>query len=77
MAVSCLGERGVVKQTFLDLPPGFVGNPAATARCTFAQLAVGPGQTPNCPAGSAVGTVEIDTNRSVAGSGWHQQVRDL
>ncbi len=51
-----------VKQTFTDLPPGFVGNPAVAARCTFAQLAVGFGQTPNCPASSAVGTVEIDTN---------------
>ncbi len=48
-----------VKQTFLDLPPGFVGNPAAAARCTIAQLAVG--FPTNCPAGSAIGTVEIDT----------------
>jgi hypothetical protein len=56
----------MVKNTFIDLPPGFVGNPAAAARCTFAQLAVGPGQTPNCPAGSAVGTVEIDTNTPLA-----------
>jgi hypothetical protein len=52
----------MVKQTFIDLPPGFVANPAAAARCTFSQLAVDPGQIPNCPAASAVGTVEIDTN---------------
>ncbi len=51
-----------VKSTFTDLPAGFVGNPAVAARCTFTQLAVGQGQTPNCPASSAIGTVEIDTN---------------
>jgi hypothetical protein len=51
----------MVKQTFLDLPAGFVGNPATAARCTFAQLAVGFNLPPNCPPSSAVGTVEIDT----------------
>jgi hypothetical protein len=60
-----IGGVEFVKQTFIDLPPGFVANPAAAARCTFAQLAVGFDETPNCPAGSAVGTVEIDTNGSV------------
>jgi hypothetical protein len=52
----------MVKQTFLDLPPGFIGNPAVVARCTYVQLNVGFDATPNCPAASAIGTVEIDNN---------------
>ena len=57
------GEFGgveFVKQTFIDLPPGFVGNPAAATRCTVAQLGTLPDAS--CPASSAVGTVQIDTN---------------
>lgn len=53
----------MVKSTFLELPAGFVGNPSVTAaRCTYTQLAVGSGAPPNCPAASAVGTIEVDTN---------------
>jgi hypothetical protein len=43
-----------VKSTYVDSPPGFVGNPAATARCTMAQLQ-GAGV---CPARSLVGLIE-------------------
>lgn len=46
-----------IKSTFVDSPAGFVGNPAAVARCTMAQLEVS--GTPECPAGSQVGTIEL------------------
>jgi hypothetical protein len=46
-----------IKSTFVDSPPGFVGNPAVAARCTMAQLEVG--DPPSCPASSQIGTVEI------------------
>jgi hypothetical protein len=51
-----LGNVEFVKSTFIDSPPGFVGNPAAAARCTMAQLATVPS---TCPARSAVGSVEL------------------
>ncbi len=41
-----------VKSTFVDSPTGFVGNPAAAARCTAAEILT------SCPAASLVGTVE-------------------
>jgi hypothetical protein len=44
-----------VKSTYIDSPPGFVGNPAATARCTMAQLQASP---PVCPQKSLVGSIE-------------------
>jgi hypothetical protein len=46
-----------VKSTFVDSPPGFVGNPAAAARCTVSQIEVG--DPPSCPATSLVGMVEL------------------
>ncbi len=46
-----------VKSTFVDSPAGFVGNPAAAARCTADQIEVG--DPPSCPAGSVVGKVEL------------------
>jgi hypothetical protein len=46
-----------IKSTFVDPPPGFVGNPAALDRCTIVELET-PG-APSCPAGSAVGTIEL------------------
>jgi hypothetical protein len=52
------GDVEFVKQTFIDLPPGFVGNPAAATRCTVAELGTYP--DPSCPAGSRVGTVELE-----------------
>jgi hypothetical protein len=44
----------LVKQTFTDTPAGFIGNPAATPRCTMGQL-----NSVSCPASSAVGTIEL------------------
>ena len=46
-----------VRKVFVELPPGFVGNVAAATRCTIGQMAAD-----TCPAGSAVGTVELETN---------------
>ncbi|HEX2148678.1 MAG TPA: hypothetical protein VHI31_00680 [Actinomycetota bacterium] len=43
---------GTLKDVVADLPPGFVGNPMATAKCTQAQF---PG---SCPPGSQVGVIE-------------------
>jgi hypothetical protein len=51
-----------VKSTFVDSPAGFVGNPAAAARCTIARLQSG--DPPSCPALSLVGTVGIQTLNS-------------
>jgi hypothetical protein len=47
-----------VRALFTDLPPGFLGNPAAAARCTFAQLDSYP-QDPLCPEASKVGTIDL------------------
>jgi hypothetical protein len=55
---------GNVKSTFVDSPPGFVGNPAAAARCTVDQLGGGEFATPNCPDRSAVGTIDVVSNVS-------------
>jgi hypothetical protein len=49
-----------VKSTFVDSPPGFVGNPAAAARCTMEQLQEGLDDAPNCPDRSAVGTIDVE-----------------
>ena len=48
-----------VRAVFTDLPPGFVGNPAAAARCTFAQLNTPTLVPPLCPGDSKVGTIEL------------------
>jgi hypothetical protein len=47
-----------VRYTVTNLPPGFVGNVAAAARCTGAQLATDPNPI-QCPAGSAIGVVDL------------------
>jgi hypothetical protein len=53
-----------VKSTFVDSPAGFVGNPAAAARCTVAQIeATDP---PSCPVASLVGTVELNSRGIVS-----------
>ncbi len=44
---------------FVDLPPGFLGNPAAAARCTFAQMLPGGDALPACPEDSKVGVITI------------------
>jgi hypothetical protein len=49
-----------VKDIVVDTPPGLVGNPTVTAKCTLDQLAVDVGQTlagPLCPASSQVGVL--------------------
>jgi hypothetical protein len=55
------------KDAVVDLPPGFVGNPANVPQCTFAQLANG-GQSslPLCPPDSQVGTVTLRANNTPA-----------
>jgi uncharacterized repeat protein (TIGR01451 family) len=50
-----------VKDVFVDLPPGLVGNPTAVTQCTPAQLANSAGLSPQplCPPTSQVGTTTI------------------
>jgi uncharacterized repeat protein (TIGR01451 family) len=45
-----------VKEVVVDLPLGFVGDPQAAARCSFAELAKGTSTISGCPVGSRVGT---------------------
>jgi hypothetical protein len=52
-----LNDVDFVKSTYIDSPPGFVGNPAAAARCTMAQLKVTPVSA--CPDRSFVGAIEL------------------
>jgi hypothetical protein len=52
-----------VKSTFVDSPAGFVGNPSVTARCTVAQIETE--GSPSCPAGSAVGVVQLNVLGSI------------
>jgi hypothetical protein len=47
-----------LKDVFVDLPPGFVGNAAAAPRCTTEQLTA---FFPLCPPGSKVGTLKLST----------------
>lgn len=60
-----------VKDVVVDLPPGFVGNPQDASQCTEKELAPSPAETEitdemvKCPAGSAVGTIALDTNGRV------------
>jgi len=51
-----------VRDVFAELPPGFVGNPIATPRCTgsdFANIDVGK-SLPACPNSSALGLIALD-----------------
>jgi hypothetical protein len=47
---------GSIRDLTLHLPPGLVGNPSATPRCTRAQFDGG-----GCPAATQVGTTSVDT----------------
>jgi hypothetical protein len=47
---------GTLKDAFTELPPGFIGNPAATTRCSLKQFI---SFFPICPPGSQVGTVDV------------------
>ena len=54
-----LDPDGQPKNTIVDLPPGFIGNPAAVpTKCTFEQLD-DPAGAPVCPVSSQVGTVSL------------------
>jgi uncharacterized repeat protein (TIGR01451 family) len=55
------GESPVedVKDIFVVLPPGFIGNAAAFPRCPLGGLQSFP---PSCPSGSAVGQISFGTN---------------
>jgi hypothetical protein len=50
-----------LRSLFIDLPPGFLGNPAAAARCTFAQMKPLGADTPECPEDSKVGVIGLNT----------------
>lgn len=55
---------GHVKDVIAELPPGFIGNPTATPRCTgseFANIDVQKVQ-PGCPDSSAVGLISVGIN---------------
>jgi hypothetical protein len=61
-----VGARGVMSTTapvaefrdaFTDLPPGFLGNPAAAPRCVLQQLNQ---SFPICPPGSKIGTITLE-----------------
>jgi hypothetical protein len=60
-----MAAGGDLKDIHVTLPPGFVGNPTASSKCTAQQLnTVAPGQDPkhihnSCPDSSAVGVVVI------------------
>jgi hypothetical protein len=61
----------LVKSTYIDSPPGFVGNPAVAARCTMAQLRVS-----SCPVRSSVGTVEITVSNATTTSQLYNMVAE-
>jgi hypothetical protein len=49
---------GDVKNIFTTLPPGFVGNASAAARCKLAEFSV-PAIFPNCPPDSKIGEMRL------------------
>ena len=65
-AIGDLWPVEALRDTFVDLPPGLVGNPTNVAQCTAAQLANNPGgglaAAPLCPLESQVGTAVIRVN---------------
>jgi hypothetical protein len=51
-----------IRDAYVDLPPGLIGNPTAAGRCTLLQLSNGTGASdpkPLCPTDSQVGKVTI------------------
>jgi hypothetical protein len=51
------------KDVVVDLPPGFIGNPTSTARCTLLELSNGSfDPRPLCPPASQVGTTLVRFN---------------
>lgn len=57
---------GNAKTVAVTLPPGFVGNPQATVRCTRAQFNAIAGGSGRCPVQSQIGVVALDLH--VAGA---------
>jgi len=55
------------KETIVELPPGFIGNPQAMPQCTLSKLDEQPFAT-GCPAASRVGT--LDLNLQFTGLHW-------
>jgi uncharacterized repeat protein (TIGR01451 family) len=53
------GVEGQLKDTVVDLPVGFAGNPAAFPTCAAAQLAETEGFVSHCPLDSQVGTITV------------------
>ena len=54
------GNEGDLKDTVVDLPPGFAGDPAAAPTCTEAQLYGKSFIFSGCPVDSQVGTVTVE-----------------
>jgi hypothetical protein len=54
-----------IKDVFVELPPGFLGNPAAAPRCPIEHVNPFPG--PPCPVASRVGFVELGQNGGQGG----------
>jgi hypothetical protein len=51
--------EGDLKDTIVDLPPGFVGNPTVTPKCTLQQLGDAQSNIHNaCPSASQIGTID-------------------
>jgi hypothetical protein len=56
-----LAADGNVRNVYVDLPPGQVGNPTAVPRCTEQQLGgVKPPPTTECPAASQMGMIYLE-----------------
>ncbi len=62
---------GALKDLFVDLPPGVVGDPNATAKkCTLAELdssANGEGERVGCPKEAGLGNLSLNWSKLVAG----------
>jgi hypothetical protein len=52
---------GAVRDVVVETPPGFVGDPAATPKCTQQQMAEGGVKERGCPDSAQVGTILVRT----------------
>ena len=66
VAPGALGPVEEPKETIVELPPGFIGDPQATPQCTLSQLNLNGFGASACPAASRVGTLTL--NLGLAGS---------
>ncbi|MGH2903802.1 MAG: hypothetical protein ACRDK7_09510 [Solirubrobacteraceae bacterium] len=54
------------KDAVVDLPPGVIGDPLATPRCSLSEFsATKPNGETQCPVGSQVGTLSINTSKGI------------